>query len=261
MSYVVRRQLQRSFLAAAAVALLVAPAASCAPQAAPTGDLLILQSSPDPMALSMSKVGRGWPDAMIIASDDCPELRPKLYVIASRAGAAGGTEAKGKAPGDAYVRKCTVKADSLTKRGIPAVDPSFAKLGAPPVNFGGEAMVTRIQDGLLVRPWYQPDPEDPREGLRVAVEDLHSGRRVIERDCVQPEVARSATHIAVACAFEQVAEQPVYRTTLYGAKDLAKLRVVPRCRRPQLSSKEMRCTSQAVGGDGEIGEGTHRVAL
>lgn len=239
------------------------PAASCASQVGPTtSELLILQSSTDPLALKAPTRNTRWPDLKIMASDDCPELKPGLYVLASRAGARGGAaQAKAAGTADAYVRKCTAKPGSLAQRGIPAVDPSFAAMRGAPINFTGEDAVTRVQDGLLIRPWYQPTPEDPREGLRVAVEDLSRGRRVIVQDCGYPEVAHAAGHIAIACAAEQIAEQPVYRTTLYRASDLTKLRDIARCRRPALRGDAVQCTRQTPGSDGQIGESAYSERL
>ena len=235
------------------------PRARGAPQVPPATELLILQTSIDPLALSLSPRGRANPDARIMASGDCAELRPGLYVIAVKL-AAGAARANGKRTvGD--LRKCTVKPGSLTALGMAAVDPSFVELREAPVNFFGFDMVTHVRAGLLLRPWYQASAEDQREGYRVAVEDLTRGRRVIKRDCVRPEVARSATHIAIACAVAQAAEQPLYRTTVYRPDNLTELRVVDRCRRPQLTGTVLRCAKQTVGSNGRISETVQTLAL
>ena len=240
-----------------AALLLGVPAATCASQSPAATDLLILQSSPDALALSRSTLRTAWKDATILASSDCAELRPDLFVLASRAGGPKGA----RPPGGSHVRKCTIKRGSLTMRGIPAVDPSFARLREAPITFSSNDVLTSQRAGLLLRPWYSPDPEDPREGLRVAVEDLSRGRRVIEQDCARPEVARSATDIAIACAVEQIGEQPLFRTIVYRAGDLAKVRTVPKCRRPRLDPGTVLCSGQSIGSNGQITEETRSFPL
>lgn len=226
------------------------------------GRVLVLQSSDDPLAMSVGWAGRGWPEAFVVAGGDCVEPQPDRYLRVSLSGPRTPAEVATAAAVSAPLRACTRRRGSLAARRISAVDPSFTQLREPPVTFSGEDVVTRLRGGLLVRPWYQAAPEDPREGLRVAVEDLAGGgRRVIARDCAGAEVARSATHIAIACVVEQVAEQPVFRTTLYRAGDLATLRVVPRCRRPALEAAGLICSEQVIGRDGRISESTRRVAL
>ncbi len=89
-----------------------------------------------------------------------------------------------------------------------------------PVNFDGADIVTTIRSKLLLRPWYLAKANDPREGLRMAVEDVSGPRRLIERDCSEAEVARNGRYIAIACAVEQVGERPLYRTSVYRARDL-----------------------------------------
>ncbi|MFV0623950.1 hypothetical protein ACBY01_08075 [Sphingomonas sp. ac-8] len=159
------------------------------------------------------------------------------------------------------MKRCTPKPDSLAERGIAAVDPSFATMRGTPINFDGEDVVSKMREGLLLRPYFISSPEDPREGLRTAVDDIAGKRRPIERDCTGPEVARSRTHIAVACAIEQVADQHVYRTTVYRASDLARVKAIPRCRRPQLAAGAVRCAMQTISADGQVTTAPRTVAF
>ncbi|RZL27807.1 MAG: hypothetical protein EOP64_06335 [Sphingomonas sp.] len=213
-----------------------------------TKTFLVLQSATDPLALVGADVARRSPGAWVMASSDCPEMRPGLYVLV-RTIAADPSPVRS---GGAYTKRCTPRADSLTARNLPAVDGSFAAMRAAPINFSGIDIVSSVKSGLLIRPWYVAARDDPREGLRVAVDDVMGPRRPIERDCTAPEVARTRTNIAIACAIEQVREQYVYRTTVYRISDLAPIRTIPRCRQPRLAPNMVRCASQSVSANGEV---------
>jgi hypothetical protein len=134
-------------------------------------------------------------------------MKPGLYLLAMRPGGAA-------RPAGSYVRACAAKPRSVAALGLPAVDPSFAAMRSEPINFDGGDIVSKVRAGLLLRPYYLLAPNDPREGLRMAVEDVAGRRRPIDRDCTDPEVARQGGRIAIACAIEQVAGQHVYRTTV-----------------------------------------------
>lgn len=222
--------------------------------AQPAGtEWLILQSTADPLALIGSAAAARSPGARVMASSDCREMRPGLYVLATRP--------RGAKLAGAYVKRCTPKPDSLAARGIPAVDPSFAAMTGTPISFDGSDIVSSIRSGLLLRPYFTPAPQDPREGLRTGVDDVAGARRPIERDCTAPEVARSRTHIAIACAIEQVADQYIYRTVLYRAGDLARIKVIPRCRKPQLTAGAFRCAMQTISPDGQVTTAPRTIAL
>ncbi|MEH3039905.1 MAG: hypothetical protein PGN21_07565 [Sphingomonas paucimobilis] len=223
--------------------------------AAPTQDAprprndawLILQTAADPLALVGTAVAKRAPGARVIATEECDGMRPGLFILVVKPGGR-------PRPADAYVRRCIAQPYSATGRGIPSVDPSFTALRARPVNFDGKDSVTFIRANLLVRPYYVDLADDPREGLRVAVEDMIDGRRrPIERDCNAPEVMRGIDHIAVACAVEQIAGQPVYRTIIYRASDLSRVREIPRCRDPQFFRFDLlRCWTQTVSPTGKV---------
>lgn len=236
----------------AAIALAAASLSAGTPpaRAAPPATWLIVQSAADPMALVGAAAAPRAPGARVIAGSDCVEFTRGIYVLALPAGAA----LPRNLPPGAYLKHCTPRANTVAALGLPAVDPSFAAMREPPVNADGSDLVSRIDHGLLVRPWFSPAPNDPREGLRVAVEDIGRGsRRVIERDCTGAQVARDAQHVAVACAVEQVADAPIYRTTVYRARDLVRLRVEQRCRNPRLAAPAtLTCDAQAVGPDGRV---------
>jgi hypothetical protein len=69
-------------------------------------------------------------------------------------------------------------------------------------------------------------------------------------------------HIAVACAVEQVADAPIYRTTVYRARDLTRLRVEQRCRNPRLATPgALLCDAQAIGPNGRVSITPRRTRL
>lgn len=208
---------------------------------------LILQTAADPLALVGTTVAKRAPGARVIATEECDGMRPGLFILVVKPG-------RQPRPAAAYVRRCIAQSYSATGRGIPSVDPSFAALSARPVNFDGKDIVTFIRANLLVRPYYVDVPNDPREGLRVAVEDMIDGRRrPIERDCNAPEVMRGIDHIAIACAVEQIAGQPVYHTIIYRESDLSRVREIPRCRDPQFFRVDLlRCWTQKVSPKGKV---------
>ncbi len=168
---------------------------------------LILQAAADPLALVGAAAAKRAPGARVIATGDCRGMKPGLYLLAMRPGGAA-------RPAGSYVRACAAKPRSVAALGLPAVDPSFAAMRSEPINFDGGDIVSKVRAGLLLRPYYLLAPNDPREGLRMAVEDVAGRRRPIDRDCTDPEVARQGGRIAIACAIEQVAGQHVYRTTV-----------------------------------------------
>ena len=70
-----------------------------------------------------------WPEAKIIATSDCYNLRPRLYVVAAAvvedrdSALAGARKLQAKVAG-AYPRMCIVKVNSRIALGIPLVDGS-----------------------------------------------------------------------------------------------------------------------------------------
>lgn len=227
--------------------LLVVATLGQAPPPPRADQWLILQAAADPMALVGVAAARRAPGARVIATEECDGMRPGLFILVVKPGRA-------PRPAGAYVRRCITQPHSATGLGIASVDPSFAKMRARPVNIDGKDIVSFTRSNLLVRPYFVDLPNDPREGLRVAVEDMRDGsRRSIERDCTAPEVTRGVDHIAIACAVEQIAGQPVYRTMIYRAGDLARIRDIPRCRDPQFFQVDLlRCWTQTISLAGKV---------
>lgn len=218
----------------------------------------IIQSARDPLALVGAAAARRAPGAQVMSGSDCVEFRPGVYVLARP----GQARPSGVPVPGSYVKRCTPKAGSVAALGLSAVDPSFARMRDRPVNLDGSDIVSTVRSRLLLRPWYVPDANDPREGLRMAVEDVAGPRRVIERDCNQAEVARNGGYIAIACAVEQVGEAALYRMSVYRASDLTRIRTEQRCRRPQFAAgRVLACAAQIVRSNGQIIEQPRRITF
>lgn len=245
----------RAFCTAFLSAGLGLACSATAAQTRPYGSVwTIVQSARDPLALVGAAAARRAPGTQVMSGSDCVEFRPGIYVLARPGNA---RPAAGR-----YVKRCTAKAGSVTALGLPAVDRSFAAMRDSPINFDGSDIVTTIRSRLLLRPWYAPSANDPRGGLRMAVEDVAGPRRLIERDCNQAEVARNGRYIAIACAVEQVGEASLYRMSVYRARDLTRVRVEQRCRSPQFAATGvLACAAQRIGPNGRIAEQPRRITL
>ena len=119
-----------------AVAALLAVSVLGAPGMAPaqTRDparVLVLQSAGDPLALRVQWAGRGWREALIVASSDCVEAQPDAYMRVSLSGPRTPAEVETAAAVSASLGTCTRKPGSLAARGISAVDASFAGVRTP----------------------------------------------------------------------------------------------------------------------------------
>lgn len=264
--------LAASFLSLAAVAaaavILLEPNGRSEARAE-TQELVVVATSAHP--LQLVKKGRelgvsGKSGFHTIRSEDCANLKSRLYLAALKIGggdkAARLAEARRMAK-DAYPRSCEARPNSLAAASIPAIDPSFAALDFDPLNWTEKDAVARLQNGILVRPYFEAQPEDPLEGLRAAVEVVADGRRrPIVSNCNFPEVAGGESFIAVACATENVVDQPIYQTNVYRRSDLAPVKKVARCRAPAfVTALSLRCTRQVVDSDGRVTETSQTVAL
>lgn len=253
----------------------VAVAAGSEPTA-PSREWIVMASAGDPVALVALAQRKGLfalPGISTLRSDDCEEMKPGLFVVAlsvAQAASSAGKQLQDarRLVADAYPRRCTPRPGTLAERLLPAVDPSFGRLSSRPVNWKPSDAVARVEAGVLIRPWFAPGlPNDPREGLRMAVEFLPektgSTTTVVERDCSWPEVARSDTHLAVACVIEQIAEQPIYRTRfLRIGAILDEVEAVDHCRAPSFPEPgKAQCRFQEVGEDGTVTERVKEVAL
>lgn len=128
---------------------------------------MIVQTARDPLALVGVAAARRAPGARVLSAADCAEFRPGFYVL----GWPGRARPAGKPMAGSYTKHCTPKPGSVAALGLPAVDPSFAAMRDTPINFGGRISSRRSSHDCCCA-WYTPAANDPREGLRMAVEDV-----------------------------------------------------------------------------------------
>ncbi len=206
-----------------------------------------------------------WPSVTVVASSDCSNLRPGLFLEAVPAGderERPAVLAKLRAQvKDAYLRECRAKPHSRVLLGLPAVDPSIAQVPASAVNWTDMdriSTVHRLAAGgyVWVRRRYDPKPEDPREGRREEVwffESSAESARQIDGDCTDPAFARRGPLLALSCAREAAADQLLHTTMAYRIGQAKPLRSVPRCRAPRfLSEREFTCQEESMTNAGEI---------
>lgn len=250
-------------------AIAAAAEAEAAKRTADQWIVLATESSPLAAARRKSDVARqptiqsAGATLQVMASSDCANLRPGLMLVVARAEALSLAQARSVVL-DAYARPCLSQGPSLSHWGIDAVDPSLAQMRAEPINWSPNDALTRIVgtlDGgptVLLRPYYADERDDPREGLRTAVDLLAANQSTAQRllaDCSFPTLSIDGRLLAVACATEQVADQLVYETQVLelAAKPLT-LTVVPRCATPKLtaSTRSLSCLKQSIGPTGQI---------
>lgn len=215
-----------------------------------------------------------WPEVTVVASADCGNLRPGLYLTAipasdARAAQFMVTQLRSQVK-DAYVRECRAKPDSRVQLGLPLIDPSIAGVPANTVNWTDADRVSTVHKlagggYLWVRRRYQASPEDPREGRREAVwffEASPASARQMESDCTDPSFARVGARLALSCARETAAEHLLHTTFVYRIGVSVPTQSIRRCRSPRFTSEtELTCQEETISGAGELRLTRKRVAL
>ena len=163
---------------APALCLLVAHSGTASPE---IRWLIIAASNQEigPVLRVQKKVATSWPHTLTAVSQDCANFLPGLYltvvsVSSDRASAMDELERLKPEIPDAYAKECLVKPNSRLRFGIPAVDPSIEKVPSNAVNWADSDRVSQVislpEGGhLWIRRTYVQDPEDSREGRRVAI--------------------------------------------------------------------------------------------
>ena len=254
---------------AACIAALLVYCRSASPAEEPvTKWLVIAASHPNlqPALQTKERLQRRWPQAAIVATDDCSNLKPGLFLAVVRATAqreaAQGPLASLKSEvGDAYVRDCRVKPDSRVALDIPLVDPSIEKVPRDAVNWSDQDRVSSVRKlagggYLWIRRWYDPAPEDPREGRRQAVAFFDAARdRAIplESDCTDPQSDRLGQWLALSCARQTAGDQLLHETRVYNLTTGESASSTNHCRTPRfLSASTFSCQSEEVDAAGTL---------
>lgn len=198
----------------------------------------------------------------IVASSDCSNLKPNLYLIAVSNGTRQLASVRDRVP-DAYVRACNLRGQSVIKTKLDAIDPSFAEVREEPVNWSSPDTVAKIagrtlrKELIILRPYHVLALEDPREGLRNAIDILQPENPNLFRlvaDCTYPHLSLDGDMLAVACAKSSVAEQPLYQTKVFNLVDRKLVRTIEKCAAPKISAhpRMVSCEIQIIGKDGVL---------
>jgi hypothetical protein len=212
------------------------------------------------------RLGRDMP-LSIVSSDDCSNLRPALFLVVpalptDRAAAEAQLAQwrdRGGVP-DAYLRACEVAPDSRLAIGLPLLDPSIRQRPPETASWTVDDAVSRVLplgNGwlALIVPHYKPEPDDAREGLRTAVRVAGPPgleRRILQPDCVGPEIAASGLLVALACAVEVAGENLLHVTRVYRLPGGEQVMVQDSCRDPELSGTRLICQGERVDADGRL---------
>jgi hypothetical protein len=218
-----------------------------------------------PTLVALKTLKPSWPDATVVASKDCPNLAPDLYLtvasIQPDRAAAQSTVAqlRSQVP-DAYVRACTVRPESRLQLGIPLLDPSIEKVPDDVVNWTDADRISQIDTlpgggHLWIRREYVAEPDDPNEGRRTAVlffDQSPSDAHQLESDCPNVSYAAQANLIAITCAREVAADNLFHTVDVFQRPGLEKIASAEHCRGPQLTGTAPACQEEHIGPDGKL---------
>lgn len=202
----------------------------------------------------------------IIDTNNCHNLRKNLYVIVAaidtQRQSAQETVEKWRARGfkDAYLRHCEVVRESHLALRIPLVDASFVQNIIHPINWDLHEAVTHIkflstEMAAIIKPQYQSDPEDIREGLKIRIylQWLKKSQRVeLFNDCINPELVNNEQFLAVSCVTENAANNLLHNTSVFALIDGAMIFKQNRCREPEFTDNRLICRKETVDADGKL---------
>ena len=228
--------------------------------------IVATQSSVSDALASATELRRGGGELLLVETDDCHNLRKRLYVVVAgihvaRAAAESAiAEWRKQGVDDAYLRSCEVVVPSRLSVGIPLLDPSLTRRRIEAVNWSLEDAVSRVvalgdRWVALIVPRYEADPEDIREGLRIGVRlySLDLRRSLdLSSDCIDPEFALNATHVALTCVNETAATYLLHRTQLYALADGRIVAEESRCAKPTFEQDRWVCQKESVDAEGVL---------
>jgi len=210
-------------------------------------------------------LGRGLEEKLeLISSSDCQSLKKGLFLVVAE-GQLKENEAREHADSwrkkgikDAYIKKCVVSPYSRLDLGIPVLDESIYNRPKEVVNWTYEEAISQVRQvsGRLVaviRPRYEPTPEDVMEGLRISVSVLMKpGKNLLqlETNCIDPELASDTNIVAVSCVNATAADNLLHITRFYELPSAKLLHEHDRCRKPQIKQNSLLCQEEHIDKDG-----------
>lgn len=229
-------------------------------------------SSLAPALAAATKLRPLFPQAAIVASSDCVNLRPGQYLLvaaitADRAAAQSAAERTKTA---AYVERCRQRPHSRVLLGVPLIDTSIEDVPADAVNWGDEDRVStlvRLPEGgyLWLRRYFEAAPDDPLEGRRVSVQIFGSDPKQstqLTPDCTDPSFSEKSGLIALSCSRETAADNPLHQITVYETASAREVLKIEHCRNPKfISASQLACQGEEVDRDGRLRLAHRQVSL
>lgn len=215
---------------------------------------------------SLLEMGQDQEKLALIATDDCRNLRPGLYLVVeeghdSRA-AAESLVAKWRKQGvgDAYLRNCNLAQPSRLSFGVPLLDASLMMQSIGAVNWDVQDAVSRVielADGYVaaIIPRYEDHPDDIREGLRIGVHLYNTAENrsiVLSSDCIDPELALNVSHVALSCVTEIAASHLLHRTQLHSLGNGQVVAAEDSCTKPSFTEQRWLCYKESVDETGRL---------
>jgi hypothetical protein len=218
-------------------------------------------------ALSGAAVEAGDGPGLVLSTADCGDRRA-VYAwaaaVADSAAAAQAVLARLKTRvADAYVKRCLPRAGSLLELGLPAVDPSIARVPADAVNWDDADRVSSVLPLVLpgsgarvvLQRHRVDEPEDPLEGrrTRVLLASPAAAPKTLIDECSGAKQAVAAHGwLALACDSEQAADHILHTVHVFTAGGAA-VTQVPRCRQPRITSAvTLQCQAETVDASGRL---------
>jgi hypothetical protein len=205
------------------------------------------------------------PDASVVMSSDCENLRQGLYlssaaVTTDRAVAQSALEKAKTIAQDSYLRECKARPASRIALNVPAIDPSIEKVPDNAVNWTDEdrtSTVTKLPSGYLwLRRTYVAAPEDPQEGRRTAAWFFTANPAdalQLTADCSDTGHAQNGTRLALSCARESAGDNLFHEITVYDTSTGQPLRQIKHCRKPNLpTANQLACQAEEVDAQGTL---------
>ncbi len=223
-----------------------------------------------PVLQAAEKLRARWPDTSVVASGDCANLPPGLFMAVAvaaptRQAALDALVYVSLRASEAYVQECRPRPHSRLALGVPLVDPSIEKVPENVVNWRDRdriSTIVKLKGGryLWIRRWYdrwyKPEREGPWEGRRESVllfTDRPDSAIQLESDCTDPSFAERDGWIALSCTREVAAENLLHETMVYEPTSHKVIFSTKRCRNPRfISATELTCQAEHVDIYGEL---------
>lgn len=220
-----------------------------------------------PLLQKKAELAKKWPNATLIRSSDCKNLRSGLYMLAVAKGA-DAKEAEGhlrkvrQAVPDAYIRKCEIREQSLLAFGLPVVHSSIEGVPADAVNWSDKDRTSELKlldslGYLFIERTYDPAYEGPREGRAQAVYFIaHANKKLmlLDTDCWGlGSVDHKNDMVAFHCASRAAADHIIHTAKAFRLKPVELVFTREYCRNPRFGAGDMiSCEEERVDAQGKL---------